>query len=165
VATYHVTRVLPYTPDQVFALVGDVAAYPQFVPWITALRAGAPRVEAPGVDVLDADADVGFSMLKEAFATRVRRDANARRIAVELISGPFRRLTNEWSFQPHRAGCEVVFDFQFKSRMLELLLKANFGYAVDKLIGCFEARARQLYGGEVARVSPPAGRPAALARS
>ena len=168
-ATYHVTRVLPYAPEQVFTLVGDVQAYPQFVPWITALRAGEPRVEAPGVDVVEAQADVGFSVLKEAFATRVRRDANARQIEVDLISGPFKRLSNQWSFRPHRAGCEVVFDidFQFKNRMLELLLKANFGYAVDRLIGCFEGRAAELYGGAApgAGVSPPSGRPTALAPS
>ena len=77
VATYHVTRLLPYTPEQVFELVGDVAAYPQFVPWITAMQAGEPQPEGEGVSVLDATASVGFSFLKEAFSTRVRRDAPA----------------------------------------------------------------------------------------
>ena len=147
-AQHHVTRILPYTPDQLFTLVGDVAAYPQFVPWITYMNAGLARDEAPGVSVLDAEAGVGFAFLKERFATRVRRDAGARLIAVSLLSGPFRRLENRWAFRPHPRGCEVTFDidFQFKARMLDLLLKANFGYAVDKLIGCFEARARALYG-------------------
>ena len=146
-ARYHVTRLLPYTPEQLFALVGDVAAYPEFVPWITAMRAGPVREEGEGVSVLEAEASVGFSFLKEAFTTRVRRDAPQRVINVTLISGPFRRLENVWTFRPHARGCEVVFhiDFQFKAKMLDLLLKANFGYAVDKLIACFEARARALY--------------------
>ena len=154
-ATYHVTRLLPYTPDQVFELVGDVQAYPQFVPWITAMQAGEPRQESEGVSVVDATASVGFSFLKEAFSTRVRRDAPARLITVSLISGPFQRLENSWAFRPHRAGCEVVFDidFQFKARMLDLLLKANFGFAVEKLIARFEGRASQLYG-EGAPASP-----------
>lgn len=147
-AKFHVTRVLPYAPEQVFALVGDVEAYPQFVPWITSMKTGEVRPEGEGVSALDARATVGFSFLKEAFSTRVRRDAPGRVISVSLISGPFRRLENLWTFNPHRAGCEVVFDidFQFRVRTLDLLLKANFGYAVDKLINCFEARARQLYG-------------------
>ena len=146
-ARYHVTRLLPYTPEQVFALVGDVSAYPEFVPWITAMRAGPVREEGEGLSVLDAEASVGFSFLKEAFTTRVRRDAPQKVINVTLISGPFRRLENVWTFRPHARGCEVVFDidFQFKARMLDLLLKANFGYAVDKLIACFEGRARALY--------------------
>jgi len=154
VAEYHVSRILPYTPDQLFALVGDVAAYPQFIPWITSMRAGEARPAGEGVTTLDAEAGVGFSFLRERFETRVRRDANANQITVGLLSGPFRRLDNRWAFRPHAMGCEVVFDidFQFKARMLDVLLKANFGYAVDKLIACFEARARELYGETVAGV-------------
>ena len=163
-AHYHVTRALPYSPEQVFALVGDVEAYPQFIPWITSLEVGEEGDEGAGVTALNADAAVGFSFLKERFATRVRRDAPRRVITVSLISGPFKRLENTWNFNPHRLGCEVVFDidFQFKGRMLDMLLKANFGYAVDKLIGCFEARARQLYGEGPARSAGPT---AALAPS
>jgi coenzyme Q-binding protein COQ10 len=147
---HHVTRILPYTPDQLFTLVGDVAAYPDFVPWITSMQVGPVREDGAGVTSLDAEAGVGFSFLTERFATRVRRDGQARTIAVDLLSGPFRRLKNRWTFRPHPRGCEVVFDidFQFKARMLDLLLKANFGFAVDKLIACFEGRARQLYGAE-----------------
>lgn len=162
-ARYHVTRVLPYTPDQVFALVGDVERYPEFVPWITAMRAAPAQAEGEGVSVVEAEASVGFSFLKEAFATRVRRDAGERRITVSLISGPFRRLENVWLFRSHPRGCEVDFDidFQFKAKMLDLLLKANFGYAVDKLIACFEGRARALYG-EGARSGTPEVSPKAV---
>ena len=164
-ARYHVTRTLPYSPDQVFALVGDVEAYPQFVPWITAMQVGPAQAEADGVSVVDAKASIGFSFLTEAFSTRVLREAPRRTITVSLISGPFRRLENVWTFRPHRVGCEVVFDidFQFKAKMLDLLLKANFGFAVDKLIACFEARARSLYG-EGETVTPAAPQ-AALAPS
>jgi ribosome-associated toxin RatA of RatAB toxin-antitoxin module len=55
-------------------------------------------------------------------------------------------------------------DFQFKARMLDMLLKANFGYAVGKLINCFETRARELYG-EAARLVTANGSPATLAPS
>ena len=138
-ATYHVTRLLPYTPAQVFELVGDVAAYPQFVPWITAMDAGEPRLEGRGVSVLDATAAVGFSFLKEAFSTRVRRDAPGRLITVSLISGPFRRLENRWTFNPHRRGCEVVFDidYQFKARDARPAAEGQFrlcGRQADRLL-------------------------------
>jgi coenzyme Q-binding protein COQ10 len=153
-ARYHVTRLLPYTPEQLVQLVGDVKAYPEFIPWITSMETGPVREEVEGVTLLDARASVGFSFLKEAFSTRVRRDAGRKVINVSLISGPFRRLENVWTFRAHPRGCEVVFDidFQFKAKMLDLVLKANFGYAVDRLIACFEGRARQLYGD----VTPPA---------
>ncbi len=139
---------LPYTPDQMFALVGDVRAYPQFVPWLTQMRVWNETEIAPGVTALDAEAAVGFSMLRETFATRVTRDAEARQIDVSLLYGPFKRLRNHWAFTPHPSGTEVRFeiDFEFKSRLLDGLLAANMGRAVDKLIACFEARAAALYG-------------------
>ena len=153
---HHVARVLPHTPDQLFALVGDVGRYPEFVPWIVSMQAGAPVEIAEGISRLDAEAAVGFSFLKERFGTRVTRDAVRREIEVGLLSGPFKRLRNSWAFRPHPSGCEVVFDidFEFKSKLLELLLKANFAPAVDKLIACFEGRARALYG--VNALVPPA---------
>ncbi len=145
---HHLVRLLPYTPDQLFELVGDVARYPEFVRWITSMDAGLPREPEPGVTVLDAEAGVGFSFLKERFSTRVKRDAIRRQIDVSLLSGPFKRLYNRWKFLPHPDGTEVVFDidFEFKSRLLDAMLKANMSLAVEKLIGAFEERAKALYG-------------------
>ena len=154
---HHVVRVLPFTPQQLFALVGDVERYPEFVPWVTAMRVRNPRSEGEGVELVDAEAAVGFSFLKERFATRVRRDANALDILVTLLWGPFNRLLNRWRFEPDPEGCKVVFeiDFEFRSKLLDALLAANFHRAVDKLITCFEARAQALYGDDPSLRSAP----------
>jgi coenzyme Q-binding protein COQ10 len=145
---HRLTRELPYTPDQLFTLVGDVQAYPLFVPWITSMRVWNPREEADGIDSVDAEASVGFAFLTERFSTRVRRDSNTREITVSLIRGPFRRLDNRWRFSSHPTGTLVEFsiDFEFKSRLLEALLAANLSRAAERLIGCFEDRAKVLYG-------------------
>ncbi|HQR89426.1 MAG: ubiquinone-binding protein [Caulobacter sp. 12-67-6] len=142
-----VTRVLPYSPEQLFALVGDVEAYPSFVPWITGMRTWNARQDG-SISLVDAEAQVGFSFLKERFATRVRRDAEHLTVDVSLLYGPFKRLSNQWRFTPNSAGTSVEFviDFAFKSRMLDALLAANLDRAADKLIACFEARARQIHG-------------------
>ena len=142
------TRVLPYEPRQLFDLVGDVERYPEFVPWVLRLRTWNPRVESEGVSLVDAEAEVGFSFIHERFATRVRRDAPALAIDVDLISGPFRRLQNRWRFEPHPQGALLRFsiDFEFKSRLLDALLAANLQRAVTRLVACFEARAKSLYG-------------------
>ena len=79
---HHVTRILPYTPEQLFTLIGDVGRYPEFVPWITSMRTWNLREVGEGVDQLDAEAGVGFSFLKERFSTRVRRDAANHQIDV-----------------------------------------------------------------------------------
>lgn len=145
---HHVSKILPYTPDQLFSLVGDVNAYPDFVPWITSMRTWNARRLGEGVEAVDAEAGVGFSFLRERFSTRVRRDQAGRRIDVDLLSGPFKRLANRWQFYEDEGGTRVEFDidFQFKSRLLEALLAANFSHAVDRLMECFEGRAQALYG-------------------
>lgn len=142
------TRLLPYRPEDLFALVGDVRTYPDFVPWVTSMRVWNERETAPGVTELDAEAQVGFAMIKERFATTVMRDADQRLIRVTLIRGPFRHLRNEWRFLPHLAGTQVDFfiDFEFRSKLLDKILQANFDRAAFRLINCFEARAQTLYG-------------------
>jgi coenzyme Q-binding protein COQ10 len=145
---HQLTRVLPYAPRQLFDLVGDVERYPEFVPWVTKLRAWNRRPAGEGITLLDAEAEVGFSIIHERFATKVRLDEPGLVIDVDLISGPFRRLKNEWRFAENPKGAELTFkiDFEFKSRLLDRLLAANFNRAVNRLIGCFEDRARRLYG-------------------
>jgi coenzyme Q-binding protein COQ10 len=143
-----VSRTLPYTPEQLFELVGDVAKYPEFIPWITHMRVSNERIEPEGVRALDAEAAVGFSFLRERFGTRVRRDPAVHVIDVSLLSGPFRKLENRWRFTPAGPGTRIDFtiDFEFKVRLLDAVLRANFDKAVNRLIACFESRAQQLYG-------------------
>ena len=151
---HSLTRVFPFAPEQLFEMVGDVRLYPEFVPWLTHIRVWNETTLAPGLTSIDAEAAVGFSFLKERFATRVVRNAAAAQIDVSLLYGPFKRLKNQWRFRPHPEGTEVAFDidFEFKSRILDGLLAANMDRAVDKLVSCFEARAQTLYGAATATV-------------
>jgi coenzyme Q-binding protein COQ10 len=146
---HHVSKMLPYSPDQLFQLVGDIGRYAEFVPWVTSMRTWNARKLSDGVEAVDAEAKVGFSFLKERFATRVRRDSLNRQIDTSLLSGPFKKLENRWRFLDAGHGCtriEFDIDFEFKSRLLSALLTANFAVAVDRLMHCFEARAKKLYG-------------------
>lgn len=122
-------------------------AYPDFVPWVTSMRVWNAREEGEGVGLQDAEASVGFSFLKERFSTWVRHDRNAPKVEVGLLRGPFKHLKNRWEFFPHPGGTRLEFmiDFAFKSRMLDMMLSANFDRAVEKLIGCFEAEAKRRY--------------------
>lgn len=112
------------------------------------MRVWNERQEADGVSVLDAEAGVGFSFLTEKFSTWVRHDQNAPKVEVGLLHGPFRHLKNRWEFFPDEKGSRLEFmiDFAFKSRMLDMMLSANFNLAVSKLIECFESEAARRYG-------------------
>ena len=127
--------------------MADVRAYPQYVRWVTSMRVWNQR-EEDGVVLLDAEAQVGFSFLKERVSTWVRHDPNAPVVEVGLIRGPFRHLKNRWEFHddPKGTRLEFMIDFSFKSPLLNAMLQANFDRAVSALIGSFEDRAAQLYG-------------------
>jgi coenzyme Q-binding protein COQ10 len=137
------TRYLPWTPEQVFDLVADIERYPQFLPWIQALR--ITRREG---DVVTADMVVGFKMVRERFTSRVEL-ARPQKIHVDYVSGPLKYLKNDWHFRSGPdGGCLVDFsvDFEFKNRMFERLAGMFFHEALRRMVGAFETRAAQVYG-------------------
>jgi coenzyme Q-binding protein COQ10 len=147
--THNETRTLPYTAQQMFDLVADVARYPEFLPWCL----GA-RIKEQREDMLLADLMIGFKMVREKFTSKVWLHRAERRIDVEYINGPFRRLQNHWTFVdeppdgPRAGGCRVEFflEFEFSSMMLQKLIGVLFHEAVRRMVAAFESRAKQLYG-------------------
>jgi coenzyme Q-binding protein COQ10 len=139
--THAEQRVLPYTPEQMFELVADVARYPEFLPWCV-----ASRIRSRDGDVFFADLVIGFKMVRERFTSKVTL-ARPGRIDVTYTEGPFKHLNNHWIFKPHAEGTEIDFyvDFEFRSKMLQTLIGALFNEAVKLMVGAFEKRARQLY--------------------
>ncbi len=136
------TRHLPYTPEQMFDMVADVKRYPEFLPWVSAMR-----VRKDGATETLADMVVGFKGLRETFTSRVAK-VHPTEIHVDYIDGPLKYLRNDWNFRAEPQGCAVDFavDFQFKNRVFEALAGQVFGTALRRMIGAFESRAAQLYG-------------------
>ena len=136
------TRLLPYTPAQVFAVVADVERYPEFLPWCVACRV-KKRESATS---FTADLAVGFKMVREQFTSRVTLDPH-KAITVEYLTGPFEHLRNTWGFKAVPGGTEVSFflSFEFRSKLLQAVIGALFEDAVHRMVGAFEARAAKLY--------------------
>lgn len=153
-ATHAERRKLPYSAEQLFALVADVERYPEFLPWCV----GA-RIRERSEKVIVADLLIGFRMIRERFTSKVTLD-RPRRIDVAYSEGPFKYLDNHWIFLPQEdGGCIIDFhvDFEFRSRMLQRIIEVLFNEAVRRMVSAFEARARKLYGEPVA---PATSKPA-----
>jgi coenzyme Q-binding protein COQ10 len=136
------TRHLPYTPEQMFDLVADVARYPEFLPWISAIR-----VRSNSDTAMVADMIVGFKGLRETFTSKVGKERPGH-IHVDYLEGPLKHLNNDWKFRSDgKGGCLVDFcvDFAFKNRVFEMLAGQVFDRALRKMIGAFEERAAKLY--------------------
>ena len=137
------TRRLPYSAEQMFDLVADVARYPEFLPWVI-----ATRVKSDSDTEMVADMLVGFKALREKFTSRVIKD-RPNRIEVIYVDGPMKDLDNIWRFIPRAdGGCDLDFcvDFTFKNMMFEMLAGQYFDRAFRKLVAAFETRANELYG-------------------
>ena len=148
--THSETRRLPYSPDQMYALVADVAHYPQFIPWISAARVRSVTPEGDHAVML-ADLVIGFKMFRERFLSRVTMWEGLRRIDTEYVDGPFKHMISNWEFAAPAdggPGCEVRFavDFEFRNRILQCAAGLFFHEAMQRIVRAFEIRAQQLYG-------------------
>ena len=145
--THTETKVLPYSADQMYALVADVDSYPKFLPWNAAARIRS-RQDIPGGEVMEADLMISFKVFRERFSSRVVLWPEARRIETEYLDGPFQHMRSNWGFHPVESGCEVHFDvdFAFKNRLLQSAADLFFYEAMKRIVRAFEARAAELYG-------------------
>lgn len=136
------TKFLPYTPEQLFDLVADIARYDEFLPWVVAVRIRSSSDEETVADLV-----VGFNAFKERFTSRVTKE-RPNRIVVDYVEGPLKYLHNEWRFEAADGGTSVAFsvDFAFKSRIFEALAGQMFDRALRRMTSAFEQRAAALYG-------------------
>ncbi len=145
--THAEERDLPYTAEQLYGLVADVAAYPKFLPWCV-----ASRVTKTTAEYIEADLVIGYKMVREKFSSRVTLTPY-KQIHVEYLSGPMKYLSNYWRFEPlpDGQGCRIDFyvDFEFKNSFLQKTINIFFHEAVKRMVNAFETRADALYGGGV----------------
>jgi len=143
------TRTLRYSADQMYALVADVASYPQFLPWTAAARVRKVPPQADGSALMEADLVISFKVFRERFGSRVVLRPEQRRIETEYLDGPFKHMRSNWEFRDVDDGCEVSFDvdFAFKNRLLQSAAELFFYEAMKRVVRAFEERADALYGG------------------
>lgn len=139
----HKTVLLPYSAEQMFALVRDIDAYPQFLPWC-----GGAQVHKVEGDTVEATLRIDYHGLKQAFTTRNQHHA-PHRITMSLLDGPFTQLEGTWHFLSLRAdACKVEFrlDYAFKSGLLGKALTPVFGQIARTMVDAFVQRAEQVHG-------------------
>ena len=135
--THSETKHLPYTAQQMYDLVADVASYPEFLPWTAAARVRS-REDKGDHEVMLADLVISFKVFRERFGSRVTLYPQDHRIDTEYLDGPFRHMISNWRFEDVEDGAEA--DAVRQSRREQRLARAQ---------------ARQEY---VARPSPPVAR-------
>ena len=138
---------MPYSAEQMYELVADVARYPEFLPWCAAARVRS-SVDQGDTTVVEADLVIAFKVFRERFGSRVVLSPGSKKIETRYLDGPFRFLVSDWTFQDMDQGCEVTFfvDFEFKNAILQSVIGLVFYEAMHRIVRAFEDRAHALYG-------------------
>ena len=134
---------MPYSAEQMFDLVADVANYKEFCPWCVGSRINSHETD----DIFYADLVVGYKMFRERFTSKVILD-RPRRIHIEYLKGPLKNLKNNWEFAPLEDGsCVIDFsvEFEFSNIALQAFSRMFFNEVVRRMVGAFEKRAEELY--------------------
>jgi len=143
------TRRVQHSAASMFDLVADVERYPEFVPLCSSLKVRRRIEEPEGVEILVADMTVAYKIVHESFVSRVTLDRPNLQILVEYLEGPFSHLENRWTFHPKgERTCEIEFfiSYEFKSRVLGMLMGSMFDLAFRRFAAAFEQRADKIYG-------------------
>src|ERR1700680_3085166 len=136
------SALVTYTPAQMFALVNDVAHYPDFLPWCIGVKvddvSAAERI---------ATLKIARGLLQTEFTTRNTLLQDAQ-IHMQLMHGPFRDLTGLWRFEAiGTRGSRVQFrvEFQFKNRLTAAAFNGVFESMCGTIVDAFVLRAQKTY--------------------
>ena len=146
--THSERRFLPYSSDEMYALVADVGSYPKFLPWNSAARIRSRTARDDGSEVMEADLVISFKVFRERFGSRVTLWPAQKKIETEYLDGPFKYMKSHWVFHEAAGGCEVEFfvDFEFRNAILQGIIGVVFNDAMQRVVRAFERRAVELYG-------------------
>ncbi len=140
--TIHQSTEVPYTAEQMYALVNDVESYPDYLPWCT-----QAKILQPGTHTLTATISLQSGKIKQSFTTANIMKPGAL-IELKLVKGPFKSFSGSWCFEnlgESRSRVTIDISFQFKNRILKLAMNSIFSRIINSLIGAFSERAKQLY--------------------
>ena len=146
--SFRSARMVRHSPEQMFDLVADSDRYPEFLPFCASMKSRPRGQDANGNPIVLAEMEVGYKAIRERFVTRNTLDRKAMRIIVDYVEGPFSRLRNVWNFLPEGEGCKVDFfiEYEFKSRLLAVLMGSVFDAVFRTFASAFETRADKVYG-------------------
>jgi ribosome-associated toxin RatA of RatAB toxin-antitoxin module len=136
------SAIVPFTSAQMFALVNDVARYPEFLPWC----AGS-RVQEVNENERVASLNIVRGVLRTEFTTR-NLLRPTQEIMMHLVDGPFRSLSGHWRFDAiGERGSRVTFhvEFEFKNPLTAVAFNAAFETLCGTIVDAFAVRARAIY--------------------
>jgi len=145
--TVHKSVLIWYSAEQMFALVTDVARYPEFLPWCDHASV------APDESGVKAEIGIAFGGIHQTFTTH-NEHVPGREVTMKLLNGPFSQLDGHWKFTPlgtgeqHACKVELALDYSFGNGALAALVAPVFDKIAGSMVEAFVKRAERVYGAE-----------------
>ena len=142
-ATVKKSALVLYSAAEMYALVGDIEAYPQFLPWCR-----STTILSRNEDEVRATIEMAKGGVHKSFTTCNRMQRH-KMIDIRLLEGPFKRLEGYWRFEPLRADASKVsldMEFEFANQLLRVAVEPVFKQIANSLVDAFCTRAVDLYG-------------------
>lgn len=136
------SALVPYSAEQMFALVDDVPAYTEFLPWCN-----QSTEHTRSNDEVEASIQIAKGSINKAFRTRNLLQKPGQ-IEMQLIDGPFKHLHGFWRFDELKPGaCKVSLelDYEFSSPLIALAIGPIFNQVANTLVDSFVQRAKNCY--------------------
>jgi ribosome-associated toxin RatA of RatAB toxin-antitoxin module len=137
------SALVKFSAQQMFELVDNIEAYPEFLPWCS-----GSRVLSRTDEIVEAELNIAKGGFHKSFATRNKLD-NGGRIYMSLLNGPFTSLEGVWDFMPLREDAsKISLDLQFEMPgvLAALAFGAVFNQICNTMVSSFTQRAKQVYG-------------------
>lgn len=142
-ATVKKSALVLYSAANMYALVSDIEAYPQFLPWCR-----STHILSRNEDEVRATIEMVKGGVHKSFTTCNRMQRH-KMIDIRLLEGPFKRLEGYWRFEPLRADASKIsldMEFEFSNHLLRMAVEPVFKQIANSLVDAFCKRARDLYG-------------------
>lgn len=142
----HREALVPYTPKQMFDLVVDVEAFPNYFDW-------CERAEVKYLNdtTLEGRLFLKYGALRTSFATR-NVLTEPSEMTLTSIDGPFKSLDGVFRFDPlgdeaNPQGCKVTLELSFSmsNPLLGAAIGLGFGKLADRMVDDFVAVAHRHY--------------------
>jgi len=142
----HIKRnaLVHYSPAEMYQLVNNVADYASFLPWCR-----SSSVKSESETEMIANIEIAKCVLNKTFTTHNQLHKD-KRIALELVDGPFKKLTGFWQFDALKTenACKVhlELEFEFDNALMSIAAKPIFTQIASSLVDSFCKRAVEVYG-------------------
>ena len=136
------SALVPFSAEQMFDLVNDVASYSEFLPGCS----GSRILQADQSSML-ACVDVSKAGIRKTFTTS-NQLIRGQSILMTLVDGPFKTLKGGWVFtslDENACKVELKLEFEFSSKMIEIVFGKIFEELTNNMMNAFIQRAREVY--------------------